>query len=459
MIHSPLINKNKDLLITVGIALLFIIAGFQNLIEYVRPELNVILCLMIAPLVLRVKKPGEYSNRYAWISMLLLLMFHLLHVQVLFLGGIVLAIFFLIESRYGKIGWLPLVLMVLLSPMLQYMIKTFTFSIRLELSEISAMILTKIGKDVTVNGNIFTTDGISFAVDQACMGLNTFTTGLIMTTILVAIAENKTNQSTRFIKLCLTYGLAGALLIIANLSRIILLVLFKSMPETLSHELIGITCLLAYVALPMYLVTNKLNLNKSSQSRLIRREKTTSPLPKLALIIPIVIIIFGLNLNREFYKKDPQNPQLAALELPGMTKEVLATGVIKYQDEKSLVYIKPATKFWRADHTPAICWKASGYSFEQINKMTIGEHNIYTAMLEKEKDYLYTAWWYDNGYVKTNSQTDWRIRNINGEQPFNLINVTAANPDMLLRLCEEYLQKDLLSIKNIQPNHSTFSVN
>jgi hypothetical protein len=52
---------------------------------------------------------------------------------------------------------------------------------------------------------------------------------------------------------------------------------------------------------------------------------------------------------------------------------------------------------------------------------------IYTSSLEKANDKLYTAWWYDNGNLKTISQVTWRWDSFRSNRPWVLVNVTAES--------------------------------
>ncbi|HSZ34794.1 MAG TPA: hypothetical protein VK772_15865, partial [Puia sp.] len=68
---------------------------------------------------------------------------------------------------------------------------------------------------------------------------------------------------------------------------------------------------------------------------------------------------------------------------------------------------------------------------------------IYTSTLEKGNDKLYTAWWYDNGELKTISQFTWRWDSFKHNRPWVLVNVTAES--------ESELFKQIRQIRKINP--------
>jgi hypothetical protein len=80
---------------------------------------------------------------------------------------------------------------------------------------------------------------------------------------------------------------------------------------------------------------------------------------------------------------------------------------------------------------PQICWKGSGYQFSFASEQEIGAHKIYMGKLVKDGSTLVTAWWYSNGRIITINQFDWRYRMLKGEKPFNIVNVTADDENIL----------------------------
>ena len=125
-----------------------------------------------------------------------------------------------------------------------------------------------------------------------------------------------------------------------------------------------------------------------------------------------------------------------------MSREVLESGIVRYQDENLLLYIKPPTGIWRADHNPTVCWRASGYEIHHIREIELEGITIYEADLINNGHMLHTAWWYDNGSQQTVNQLVWRWRTLKGADDFSLINITSGNRNLLIESCRNLLQEN-----------------
>ena len=102
-------------------------------------------------------------------------------------------------------------------------------------------------------------------------------------------------------------------------------------------------------------------------------------------------------------------------------------GVLKLENERSLVYIKPISGFYSTDHNPMICWSGSGYVFEQVREREVNGLKLYSAVLTNGAAQLYTAWWYDNGTNRTIAQLQWRWDVLRGANDYAVVNVTVAS--------------------------------
>ncbi len=98
------------------------------------------------------------------------------------------------------------------------------------------------------------------------------------------------------------------------------------------------------------------------------------------------------------------------------------------ENEQTLIYIKSIAGFYSSDHHPMICWSGSGYSFAKVHTDRIAYREVYSGILTKGEETLYTAWWYDNGIRHTTSQWNWRWDMLKGNRPYALVNITATNP-------------------------------
>lgn len=419
------------ILLSVGFA-------FQGLLNYLKPDLNLFLVLMAAPFVVKVKEPHTYSHRYLFLYLLFAGLFILAKMRIFFLFTLGTALLYFIESLKGKMGILPLLLVFFLSPVPTYLAEVFTFPIRLWMSGQTAEILATLGFGVSYQGNIFTVGENSFAVDPACMGLNSLVTGVILMILLIAFAENRHKKELSLLQL-LGVGLTSLLLLIgSNFFRMLALVLFVSPAETLSHELIGLFSLLIYGIVPIYCLIEWITKHKASVPKALGQEKE----PGLASYIfstLIVLTIAVFSFQRVAMLEKPLDIGFTQIELLGFEKSELEGGINKYVNEDLLVYLKSPSRFWGSDHSPAICWKASGFTFAQVEEYSLGGKIIYLGQLKRGKEILHTAWWYDNGKSQTHSQIDWRIRRLQGEKPFLLVNVTADEKEEVLAYAQSLL--------------------
>lgn len=305
-------------------------------------------------------------------------------------------------------------------------------------------------KDVQVHGNLFVLKGDAFTVDPECLGLNMIVTGLILVCLLLAFAERKQERNFSLLQLALTFSIATAFILFANFFRILCLVLFRSMPETLSHEIIGLFCLGAYVIVPIYFWIKWLATKASPQ--------IVGELPPQALIstlshslsLSFIFIIFLLNQQWKNLTIPEAFDPLSHIEVSGMDRVSIQEGIAHFESDSLLLYIKQPTRFWGADHTPAICWMGSGYTFAYVQKQQIAGQEVFFGALKREDHQLFTAWWYDNGIHRTASQWDWRLRTAKGEAPFYLWNLTAET--------ESELKTKLKAWFRPPPSHPKMSV-
>ena len=494
---------------TVLLMAICLLVAWPHLSEYLQLDLPLILCLIAAPLVFEIQNPNKFPVRAAWLAAIFLALHFVLHMQVWFLMAVGATLIYLVESRHGKMGILPWILLFLLTPMLNYLVGVFTFPIRLEMSSWAAEVLQTTGYPISVSGNLFTVNEHTFSVDQACIGLNTMITGLVITVLLIAQGEKQANRNLPLWALAGIFLTATALLMLGNFVRIVMLALFQSPPETFSHEVIGLLALVSYLIVPIYFlirfgirrfgdVSSPCLLQRANlvggeklfpfaiqnppqapprRGSFLRKLACASDSPPgrglgwvyickkvkpykisqrgrkhtrnlhflisktLVPLLLIAVICYG-SLNRKAFRAvgDPQ--EMAKIHIPGMKKSIVEDGIAKFESPGLLVYVKPPRPFWRASHVPASCWQGSGFQFKHIRTEMINGMLIYVAELVKKDEKLYTAWWYDNDHIITHSQWDWRWRNLKGENPFKLVNVTAEKLDFLRNACKDFLSSE-----------------
>ncbi len=410
--------------------------------NYFLPQFQIILGVMIAPFVFRIKEKFVFSNRYFYISLFLMAIYLAIGLKIFLFLSIGCLLFFAIENIFGKIGSLPLFFLVFISPVFNYIINVFTFTFRLALSKYAAEILCFMGYPVECNGNYFILpDGFTFNVDKACLGLNMFNTGLSLTVLLIALMEKRLRKSLSLPYLTALFSFTVIFLIATNFLRIITIVLFKSMPETLSHEMIGIFSLILYTAVPMYFLILFL-IKRFGRTIVINEGIVLKPSKRsLALTFTACALLFlSFTYVEKSSKTEIKDLKLENLTLDGFTKSKKEDGVMEFRKNDLLVYIKPGTKFYGADHPPSLCWKGSGFDVEETTEEIILDQKIMTAVIKKGNTIQYTAWWHDNGTIRTTDQWTWR--STRGE-PFRIINLTTNTKEDLILNCKIFLQKKL----------------
>ena len=123
----------------------------------------------------------------------------------------------------------------------------------------------------------------------------------------------------------------------------------------------------------------------------------------------------------------------------GCTTSRLADGITRFSNDTILVYVKPIRGFYDTEHTPLVCWRGSGYTFESVWEEQEAGRRWYAGILQKGDERLYTAWWYDNGQTRTVSQAHWRSLDLAGAPGFSLVSVTAAEKGVLGRQVRKML--------------------
>ncbi|RMG68184.1 MAG: hypothetical protein D6722_12130, partial [Bacteroidetes bacterium] len=297
-----------------------------------------LLALLPAPLVLRHQAGASSGWRYAPWAMLCLVAYPFLHSQICLFMGSGLALLTLIESRGRRISRLAPVFLLLLSPLPELLVDVFSFSLRLHLSAWTADSLRLLGYPVVVHGNTFVIEGQRFVIEAACLGLNMVVTGLVATTFLLAQAERA--QPWPAWRQALVYLVAFGLLMVSNFARTLMLVLLRSEPGTLSHELTGLFSLLIYVLLPVAWLVQRWR----------PRSSWTPSVPGQPSWVPILLVLGGLVFGSGYHFLF--RSQLATVPVASAPAgwEVLPQGTWRQESDGILCYKKPPVPAWRAGH-------------------------------------------------------------------------------------------------------------
>lgn len=339
------------------------------------------------------------------------------------------------ENLKGKISLVLFLLLLLISPAFEYISNTFSFPLRIWLSEVAASLFASMGMEASAAGNIIQFKGFEFSVDQACAGLHMLATSFMICLFIVAHYQRQAAKQLHLVWILFLLVFTFALNILCNLCRILLLVFFKIPAGTTMHDLTGIICLLIYVVLPLLCLSSfvlKRTLKPYIDPRFYKTirlapDELRFPLIHLALAVALVVITMNIKSIGDLEGKSVSN-----VSLPGYKKSVLESGVIKFENTDALVYVKPSP-FYRPEHDPMICWQGSGYVFSNIKKELIAGRQVYWAVLTKAKDKIYAAWWFDNGNMKSVNEFEWRWAAAKGAKLFYLVNVNAATETALLK--------------------------
>lgn len=434
--------KNVDLL-PIAAGIIAILAAFPILNIYIIPSFTWGFYYLLIGSSINLVHQGKTSYRFALFSVCLLIGFVFLKVKVLYLTGLLFFLLFLVEQRRGIINIVPAFGVFLLTPLSQYFVSTFSFPLRLEMTTIAAKWLTLIQKDTIAVGNIIKFDNVDFTVDEVCMGLNFFQIGLILCLVLIAIFERQRKLAMTSWQVSLWLCIALTLILVANFLRIITIVLFRAFPNTLEHEVIGLTCFVGYVIVPLFVCLKWFAIysipfsNQPDSSK----KMTQFPLSVISLIPFLTFFIFSALFSAQLLTRPKTRiPDLTPASQHYQVHQ-MKDGIMQYSNDSILVYVKPGVPFYAAEHSIRVCWKGSGYTI--LNEIPTSIHNqpvIFSELSTPENTKLYSYSWFSNGQLQTISQWKWRKAVLNGGAPFHLVNVVGTS--------KEELQKEVLKWMN-----------
>jgi exosortase N len=399
--------------------------------NYYLLNANLVIGVILAPYIGSVDT-GKFSFRYFVPSITFITLAVFIPVKTTVFLALLFSFLFFLENYIGKISSMLLLLLVLISPIFKYISQVVGFPIRLWLSDATAGIFRLAGADTLAFGNVIMMGGNEFAVDQACAGLNMLATSLIICLFVIAYYQKRTIKRFSLLHVITLLFVTTILNITCNLIRILILVQFKIPAESIYHDIMGLLCLLVYVILPLMLL---IKISIAKYGRKFTAVTKGSEYPQAPQHLWFHFLFLGaISLVAYNLKNMGQiAPSINQINLTGYKKDVLDNGVLKFENSNALVYIKSGT-FYAPEHDPMVCWKGSGYIFKSIKKETIGSTEIYTGILEKEDDKIYSAWWFDNGKTKTISQFKWRWKAAKGEGDFYLVNANAKDASALRRV-------------------------
>lgn len=388
-------------------------------------SLIIYLGLAILPFSFQIQK-GVYAKRYLIPALFFIAFGLMMPVRSVIYFAVLFTALLLFENFKGKININALFVLIIISPLFKFFSDTLGFPLRLWLSKLVAQTMAFAGMQCRSAGNIIYIDQYEFYIDQACAGLNMLHVSLLLGIFIISMQQKKENKQIGFFPTTFFLLIVLILNICSNYSRILLIVIFKIMPGTTLHEFAGIWSMLAYVILPLFYLSMKMIqcFGRPRVEVLFSALSTRYSFKNLSLplvLVGMLVILITKPRKTTFY----ENPKLNTLQLSGYQKNILANDVIKFENPEAIIYYKP-TPCYAPEHNPMICWTGSGYEFTFIEKRMVKGIEIYTGTLEKGKDKLYAAWWFDNGKLKTINPLSWRWTAAKGGSPFYLVNVNTA---------------------------------
>lgn len=436
--------KKKTILIAIWIMLIVGIS-LPTLSYYAKFQLSG-LGFLLVPFIAAIEHPGKTSNRYGWATLVLLLAYLALPARLILLFATYTTLFFIIEKRLGQLNWLAPILAMVSSPLAYYFFELFSFPIRLQLTNWATELLQFFGYSCMAQGNMINCNGDLFSVDPVCMGLNMVVTAFLAAIILMRFYDFQKKKFWALKGIGAVLLITFLMVILANLIRIFLLILLKAGPEHFLHEWIGLACMALLVFLPLYgllekfgeyaFLFNKVRRNESTPSTFTfetsRDESAWSAFTSSnSQLLPALLTIFLLFGHWTYHGRSTEflNKSTEKITLPNYEKDVFTfenrIQVLRFISDDAIVYIKNQHPLRLTNHNPAICWRGSGYELKNENLLEVGNHYVHTAILEREGEQLYTAWWFDNGQHKTSSNLFWRWEALHTQQPWRMINVTS----------------------------------
>lgn len=340
-----------------------------------------------------------------------------------------------INVYIGKLNINAYLLLLLCSPIFNFITTVIGFPIRLQLSKISGYILSFMVKDIVIIGNMLRIDGNDFAIDQACAGLNMLAAAAIFALLLIEISRKKTRLEISFKWYFFIYIFMFISNIVSNIFRICILTLLTIFPDNSWHEYIGIICFVIYTLIPLYWLIPKI-FSKYGVHKVSHSSSSKYKITELLLLVMIMLTGFYtlIYINKS---ESVQYQTLHFKTLDTYKKSTTEHDIVKYYNNEHLVYVKPMKSFYSSEHNPLFCWTGSGYTMKSFDERMLKNHIIYYGKMVKDNHELFTSWYYTDGKEITNSQWRWRYKSLNENKKYYLINVSAENENSLNAiLCE-----------------------
>jgi len=416
--------------------------GFYFLSDYLRGTAITLLAGYVAIAFSITKQHSVRPLKFLIAAFILLLLIWLIPVKTLLYFALAAAFFYWIEENYGRIHFLGIVALFLSSPAFQYAAGAFSFPIRLQLTKVVGAVFSLFASNLELRGNVILFEGREFVVDPACMGLHMLSLSLLLGILLLGLLQRKTGKLIKWQTAVLYLICLFVFNLVANILRIILLVQFAIPPEASMHDVIGLACLFIYVCVPAcylakYFVSKAAIENESVRQAASKRHLLILQWILLAGLLLAALRVETVDTYSRFTDKYTQ-------VINGYTSSVYAPGIVKLENTEALLYVKFIRGFYDTEHNPTMCWRGSGYVFNDVKIQTVEGKEVYIATLCKGNNKLYTAWWYGNANYATTSQWKWRWSMAKSSHHYAVINVTTATPTALNAEVKKILSTQIL---------------
>lgn len=402
---------------------------------------NFVVGLVLLPFVIFRQGPARINVYYLFGLLLFGWLAHLYLLKIFFFLMVACFLLLVWEAVAGRLNTIILFQVALMSPVFLQVTTILGFPIRLWLSQCAGTLL-QLGWNVQVEGNLMIVDGFQFAVDEACMGLNMLTLSMLMGVFAVVHHYRKEKRTLSLRWLVVFFAVVFGFNVLSNLFRIVMLVLFRILPENPLHEIFGVLCLLLYVMMPLYYLARTL-VQKFGKPFEQAATPTDAPARSRVLLAALGILVLSTSFTIRPEGAESSVPH-AFVKFDEAKGAELNGGITKLTTDDLLVYVKTIPEFFTGEHTPLLCWRGSGYQFKSIRKARIDQHEIYKGVLSRGHDQLYTAWWYTNGTLVTIDQWEWRSRMVKDQERFALVNVTAKDEQVLDLKLREIFEGSLI---------------
>ncbi len=329
------------------------------------------------------------SLRFYYAALAVCILAWIMPAKTLLFAAVALALCFVADGAFGRINGLPVLALMLMSPIFTYIVNIFTFPIRMQLTAIAGKALLFAGAAVTVEGNSILLNGNSFSVDAACMGLSMMVSSLLCGIMLLGYSQRKAGLYLSWPKVSLLLAFIFLANVAGNLFRIILLVQFNIPPEHFMHEWTGILCLLVYVMLPLVWLCPLL-VRRFGKPRVFSAAKEETPpfiLLQAHVCLAACVLLVAYKISQPPVNiSAATHPAVSGYQVTPMNHHVM-----KLENAQALIYIKSIPGFYYTDHQPTTCWQGSGYTFKQVKESRMAGRTVFTGRLEKGEEQLFTA--------------------------------------------------------------------